>query len=407
MEHLGKVICSPLGEIWVSLQEVRGGAQLELRMHGTSSAGKPSSLSGIDAIRLPVDQLPHLLQVLTQVREVCINRGHLYEPGAATTVTMEQGTPVALPLAHRTAPGRRDPRVSLELPVECRLVDPERFWPSPPVAGELRDISLRGAQIWLPRRLPRFRQVDISTMVDGTSFQARATIVSVELETKREPATGLHRHGLQWAAVEPKARELLTAVLAKRAAGGRTASAAHRPQPAHEPGPPVSRQDHNPPTLDAPEGPGGVTHQGQAKAADGMPPPVIGDRRRAPRIALPQPVTVRARVGEAREVWLLDLSLTGARIEHRAPLRPGTACALGFPAAFSPLVLDARVVHSVVLGAVPGPGGTRQRHYATGLTFVDVTPEQQAVLNRIVEWLALGGSAEGILTVSSRLPDKR
>jgi hypothetical protein len=112
-------------------------------------------------------------------------------------------------------------------------------------------------------------------------------------------------------------------------------------------------------------------------------------------------------VGEAREVWLLDLSLTGARIEHRAPLRPGTSCALGFPAALSPLVLAARVVHSVVLGDAPGPRGTRQRRYATGLTFVDVTPEQQAVLKRIVEWLALGGSAEGILTVSNGLPRGR
>ena len=124
------------------------------------------------------------------------------------------------------------------------------------------------------------------------------------------------------------------------------------------------------------------------------------ERRRAPRVVMPQPTPVRARARGTLEVRLLDLSLSGARIEHLGLLRPGASCELEFPAALSPLILSGRVVRSAVVGDEQGPASDRQLRYETGLAFVDVTPDQQAVLTRILEWIALGGTTEGLLTMS-------
>jgi PilZ domain-containing protein len=115
---------------------------------------------------------------------------------------------------------------------------------------------------------------------------------------------------------------------------------------------------------------------------------------------MPKPTPVRARARGALEVRLLDLSLSGARIEHLGLLRPGASCELEFPAALSPLIVSGRVVRSAVVGDVQRPAGDRQLRYETGLVFVDMTPDQQVVLTRILEWIALGGSTEGILTMS-------
>ena len=400
MEHLGKVPCNSLEEVWVSLLEIQGKAHLEFRVRAISASGKTSPLSAREAILLPIDQLQSLLRLLTQIRELCIKRGLLYEPGPASAVTMQQGESIALPLQRRATTARRDPRIPLRLPVECRLVEAEGIRPTKPVSGEIRDISLRGAQVWLPQRLPRFKQVDVAGLLDGSGFHARAQVVSVELESNRDPTTGFHRHGLQWVAMEPKPREILSTAIASRSEGGQAMTPPHRPEPPRDTGPPVPAEDRTPPTEvasvvdgeDSPAGlPGGTSGTSLSESLE---------RRRATRVALPQPVPVRARGQVAVEVRLLDLSLIGGRIEHLGSLQPDSPCVLEFPAASSPLALSARVIHSSALGDKEGPTGPRQLRYESGLTFVEVTPAQQATLARIVEWLALGGTAEGILTIS-------
>jgi PilZ domain-containing protein len=220
MERLGRVVCSQQEEIWVSLLEVQGRPHLEFRIYGASGPSNASPVPRGEAIVLPIDQIPGLLRVLTSAQEVCMNRGLLYDPRPASVVTMEQGDAVSMPLAQRASAARRDPRLPLQLRIECRLVDPEKFWPSSPVVGEIRDISLGGAQVWLLQRLPRYKQVDVAVVIDGKGFQARAKIVSVDLESQKDPKTGLHRHGLRWAGMEPKAREILTEAIANRSKGG-------------------------------------------------------------------------------------------------------------------------------------------------------------------------------------------
>src|SRR5574341_1801790 len=109
------------------------------------------------------------------------------------------------------------------------------------------------------------------------------------------------------------------------------------------------------------------------------------ERRRAPRI--PITVNVGAKARTTLEVRLVDLSVTGARIEHRELLRPGSACAFQFPPAIGSLVLSARVIHSTVVGSTQHPNGERHLRYQTGLQFVGVTPDQRSVLEGIVERL--------------------
>ncbi len=218
MNHVGKVPANSLEEIWVSLQEVRGRPHLELRVYLNPPNGETAPLPGRERVLLPVAQLPHLLRVLTMAKELCLTRGTLSDSRPATAVVMERGNPVIIPLATRGTEARREVRVPLHLRAECRLVNPDRFWPTKPLSGEMRDISKGGAQVWLPQRLPRFKQVDVELVIDGQGFQARAEIVSVEQETKRDPQTGCHRHGLRWVTVEPKAMEILNEAIARRSA---------------------------------------------------------------------------------------------------------------------------------------------------------------------------------------------
>ena len=87
------------------------------------------------------------------------------------------------------------------------------------------------------------------------------------------------------------------------------------------------------------------------------------------------------------EVCFVDLSLTGARIEHVSWLQPGSACTLELPAALGSFVLSARVIHSAVMGSEVNPEGYRLVRYQSGLTFVGVTAAQEAVLADVLEKL--------------------
>ncbi|MBI2455525.1 MAG: PilZ domain-containing protein, partial [candidate division NC10 bacterium] len=79
------------------------------------------------------------------------------------------------------------------------------------------------------------------------------------------------------------------------------------------------------------------------------------ERRRATRVVVSGRLGGRARA--ILDVRILDLSLTGARIEHLSPLRPGSPCAFELPTAIGSLVLSARVVRSTVIGNEPTPDG--------------------------------------------------
>lgn len=129
MDKLGSMVCNPLEEIRVSLRDVRGEPHVEFRVYGRSRSGEPDPLPGREAITLPAGLLPVFLRVLSQAQEIPIKRGVIYIPSPAEATVLEHGEPVTIRLA--VPPGHRDarqhPRMPLSVPVECRVVDPEKL----------------------------------------------------------------------------------------------------------------------------------------------------------------------------------------------------------------------------------------------------------------------------------------
>jgi hypothetical protein len=102
------------------------------------------------------------------------------------------------------------------------------------------------------------------------------------------------------------------------------------------------------------------------------------DRRSVARVIVPWRLS--GRVGESREVRILDLSLAGARIGHVDLLKPGLPCTLELPPPFEMVRLTARVVWSLLAGGGTTLGGDRRLDYQSGLAFTGLTPEQKAAL---------------------------
>jgi hypothetical protein len=212
-ENLGQVSRNQLEDIRVSLSEFLGKPHVELRVYVRSALGDGKPLLGREGIVFPASLLPDVLRMLTQAQELLLKRGLIYVP--APSVVQERGEPTTVRRAASPAPqaSRRNPRVPVRLPVECRLVRPDASRPDKPVAGEIKDVSIGGAQVWLPQRLPRFVQVEVSTAVEGMSFLARAEVVTVEIEAKKDQKTGYHRHGLRWVVLEANAKAALSKVI--------------------------------------------------------------------------------------------------------------------------------------------------------------------------------------------------
>lgn len=118
---------------------------------------------------------------------------------------------------------------------------------------------------------------------------------------------------------------------------------------------------------------------------------MTSDQRQFKRIDLP--VTIRHRpVGELTEMWsvgtLMDLSAGGLRFSSLKALQEGMR--LEFQ-----LVLSARREPYVLLGSVvwekQSPGGMLEY----GVVFADTSPERQAELDELVEFLTKGPRRSG------------
>ena len=110
------------------------------------------------------------------------------------------------------------------------------------------------------------------------------------------------------------------------------------------------------------------------------------DRRAVRRMPLAEHPAVR--VQGMREVRLLDLSLTGAQIEHLDLFRCGASCALEFPPPFGALSLPAQVVWCAVIGRQRKLGGTAHLVARSGLWFPRLTGVQQTALAATLQHLA-------------------
>ncbi len=82
--------------------------------------------------------------------------------------------------------------------------------PGASVAGKAVDLSLGGAQVWLPMRLPRYSFAELSALINGEQFIARGEIVSVAPLPKMIGGKPTYRHGIRWLSLTGAAREVLS-----------------------------------------------------------------------------------------------------------------------------------------------------------------------------------------------------
>ncbi len=114
------------------------------------------------------------------------------------------------------------------------------------------------------------------------------------------------------------------------------------------------------------------------------------ERRSATRMALLRRLSAQTR--GTHEVWLVDLSLRGARITLAEQLAQGSHCTLDLPPALGALTLSTRVVWSGLFGAEQTAEGERHLIYQSGLAFEGLSAAQQATLGGILAQLAPGGT---------------
>ena len=110
------------------------------------------------------------------------------------------------------------------------------------------------------------------------------------------------------------------------------------------------------------------------------------ERRTVPRTTLAE--RPAARVRGLPEVRLLDLSLTGAQIEHLDLLRPGLACTLDLLPPCGALSLPAKVIWCAVIGRKRKVGSGSHLVSRSGLRFTALTGAQHAALAGTLQDLA-------------------
>jgi hypothetical protein len=207
-DTLGHVVLSQFEDLKISLIQIGGEPHVELRIYARAASGNAGVLPGGRAIVLPVSWLPELLRVMTVAKEVCIERKLIFLPETQGGETWQSGIAPVAGLRARTD-SRRSPRTHARIPVECRLLDPTTFWPGKWVAGEITNLSVGGAQVWLDERFPRFRQVEVIGEVEGTVLRGRGEIVGADL-VQTAPKNGRHRHSLRWVSTDTFAKSALS-----------------------------------------------------------------------------------------------------------------------------------------------------------------------------------------------------
>ncbi|MFQ5882435.1 MAG: PilZ domain-containing protein [Candidatus Methylomirabilales bacterium] len=109
------------------------------------------------------------------------------------------------------------------------------------------------------------------------------------------------------------------------------------------------------------------------------------ERRRSPRVVVRGQVESKLRPEIV--TTFIDLSLTGALIEHPSLIRTGDLYELLITTAGRELCLKARAVRTAVHHSGKSKTGELELIYHTGLEFVDVRQEEQEQLAAVIRSL--------------------
>ncbi len=108
------------------------------------------------------------------------------------------------------------------------------------------------------------------------------------------------------------------------------------------------------------------------------------ERRRAARFRMRERAPGQLQL---REVDLIDISLSGALVEHTKPVRPGEIYRLSFVVNEERVQVLARAVRVFLSHRVTVAGGERQVVYRTGMEFVGVDKPTQDRINTYIDQL--------------------
>ncbi len=123
----------------------------------------------------------------------------------------------------------------------------------------------------------------------------------------------------------------------------------------------------------------------RATSLPSPPRTAASERRRAARIRLRERAPGQLQL---REVDLIDISLSGALVEHTKPVRPGEIYRLSFVVNGERVQVLARAVRVFLSHRVTVAGGERQVVYRTGMEFVGVDKPTQEQITAYIEHLA-------------------
>jgi len=133
---------------------------------------------------------------------------------------------------------------------------------------------------------------------------------------------------------------------------------------------------------------------GKAKVVKGPPgpPPPGAERRRAPRVRMEEGSPAQLQL---KEVYLLDISLSGALVEHSEPISPGEVYRLTFPVEGKDVQVLARAIREFASHRITLEGGERRIVYRTGMEFVGLEKGASDLISIYVERLMKQGETEG------------
>jgi|GEM_PF-2067414 len=133
--------------------------------------------------------------------------------------------------------------------------------------------------------------------------------------------------------------------------------------------------------------------QGAAMARE-IPPPQFSRvfRERASRVRMPEESTVLLQL---RETKLLDISVSGALVEHTIPIRIGNLYRLSIPVEGHQVEVWARAARAYASHFVSGADGERHMVYRTGMQFVRLEQDSVQRLANLVDRLLAEGRGIG------------
>jgi DNA-binding response OmpR family regulator len=114
------------------------------------------------------------------------------------------------------------------------------------------------------------------------------------------------------------------------------------------------------------------------------------ERRRAPRVRIPDRSAAHM---ELKDVTLIDLSLSGALVEHSGPVSPGEIYRLSFTIEDHKVGVLARTIRAFASHRLPPEAGGRQLMHRTGVEFVGIDRGAANIISAYVNRLREQGSA--------------